>query len=369
MLDDVFADREPTERAQTICVIQELLGAGLIDQKPRALSRALIFQGGSNFGKSGLIDVLSGLFGADVNSSNLELLEGPHGMMAFIKRRPWVLHEAFDQRKWHFSSKVKEVVTGDPVQVNIKNGPILTIRIRAPIFWGSNHPPQFKESTRAITNRLAVIKCNREFFEDKPVGAAVEARRLGFSKPSELVLKHELQGVLAWAVVGLKRALERGRLLMPKSMTDAIEEIHKDSNLVAGFLEECCYYDMDKRVSVPDFCLAFAAWFLQNKGENRSVPSNEIIGKAMQAMADPHIAMGGEELRDNTRRYYGGIILNDAGISFHEAGSDNQDLKGKTANTTEPNKAVNQPLPPQWLDKPRIKAMRERQISDAALPT
>jgi hypothetical protein len=84
---------------------------------------------------------------------------------------------------------------------------------------------------------------------------------------------------------------------------------------------------------------------------------------------DPHIAVGGPELRDNTRRYYAGIILNDAGLSFHEAGSDNQDLKGKTANATEPNKAVNQPLPPQWLDKPSIKAMRARQISDAASAT
>ncbi len=85
MLEDVFADRSAEERADTIGVIQELLGVGLIDDKPRELSRALIFQGGSNFGKSGLLEVLSGLFGTDFNSTSIEALEGTHGMMAFVK--------------------------------------------------------------------------------------------------------------------------------------------------------------------------------------------------------------------------------------------------------------------------------------------
>jgi hypothetical protein len=139
MLEDVFADRDPKkEREATISMIQELLGVGLIDDKPRELSRALVLQGGSNFGKSGLLDVLSGLFGRDVNSTSIEALEGAHGMMPFLKRMPWVLHEAFDQRKWHFSSSVKAIVTGDPISVNIKNGPLLTQRFTAPIFWGTS---------------------------------------------------------------------------------------------------------------------------------------------------------------------------------------------------------------------------------------
>jgi phage/plasmid-associated DNA primase len=140
MLEDVFADRPLEERAATIRVIQELAGAGLIDNKPRELSRALVFQGGSNFGKSGLIDVLSGLFGSEVNSTPIDSLEGTHGTMQFLKRAPWVLHEAFDQRKWSFSSSVKAIITGDPININIKNGAIVSHRVTSPIFWGSNHP-------------------------------------------------------------------------------------------------------------------------------------------------------------------------------------------------------------------------------------
>jgi hypothetical protein len=39
MLADVFDDRLPDIREQIIAVIQEFLGAGLIDEKPRVLSR------------------------------------------------------------------------------------------------------------------------------------------------------------------------------------------------------------------------------------------------------------------------------------------------------------------------------------------
>src|SRR5216683_1796972 len=357
MLEDCFADRSDEERAGTINVIQELLGAGLVDDKPRELSKALIFQGGSNFGKSGLLEVMSGLFGGEVNSTPIEALEGAHGLMPFMNRRPWVLHEAFDQRKWHFSSSVKAIVTGEPIAVNVKNGPMLSIRVNAPIFWGTNHPPAFKESTKAITNRLTVIECKREFFEDKPVGAAKEARLRGLSKPSDLVLRDEMPGLLAWAVAGLQRALVRGRLLPTAAMSATNDEIRRDSNMVAGFLNDCCWYDYNKMVSTPDFSLAFSAWWQQNRGETYSPPSNDAIGKALAAMSDPLIALG-RDFRDKHRRYYPGLILNDEGLNYHQAGLNNRNLVAKTANTTAPNEKVNKPIPITWDTKPAMIAMR-----------
>jgi putative DNA primase/helicase len=368
MLEDVFADRQPDERAATIGVIQEMAGAGLVDNKPRELSKALVFQGGSNFGKSGLLEVLGGLFGQEFNSTPIDALEGTHGKMPFLKRRPWVLHEAFDQRKWHFSSDVKTVITGEPININVKNGPVLSQRVTAPIFWGTNHPPQFKESSNAIANRLVVIECRREFMPDNHVGAAKEASKLGLGKPSNLVLKQEMSGLLTWALQGLQRALERGRLILTEQMTKSLDDIRRDSNLVAGFLDECVNYDMDRRVSVPDFCLAFAQWWLENKGENRMPPSNEAIGKAMVAMADPRIALGGEELRDKRRRYHCGIVLNEAGLIFHQAGYENRELAGKTATATDPKGDVNSLMPAHWREKSIVKAARDRQRTERAPP-
>jgi P4 family phage/plasmid primase-like protien len=364
MLEDVFADRSEGEKAGIIGIMQELLGAGLLDKKPRELSRALIFQGGSNFGKSGLLEVLGGLFGQEVNSTTIEALEGAHGKMGFLRRMPWVLHEAFDQRKWHFSSDVKTIVTGEPIHVNIKNGPILSFRVRAPIFWGTNHPPQFKESTKAVTNRLVVIEFKREFLEDNPVGAAKEAFRQGLDKPSSLVLRDELSGVLMWAMTGLQRALERGRLILTKQMSDTIEEIRLDSNMVSGFLEECCNHDFAMMVSSPDFCLAFSAWWQAEKGETYSPPSNDAIGKALVAMADPLIALG-RDLRYASRRYYPGLVLNDQGMTYHLAGASSTHLQAKTANATEANGQVNKPIPASWDTKPEVIAMRKQSMTSS----
>jgi putative DNA primase/helicase len=177
MLNDTFADRDDQEKADTILVIQEVLGVGLIDEKPKALSRALIFQGGSNFGKSAMIEVMAALFGKGVNTADFKSLEGAHGMSALLRRRPWVLHEAFDQLTWHFSSNVKAIISNEPVQINPKNRDLISMRVTAPIFWGTNHPPQFKESTKAIVNRLVIIRCNRELLPEQPVGVGVKAWR------------------------------------------------------------------------------------------------------------------------------------------------------------------------------------------------
>jgi hypothetical protein len=241
---------------------------------------------------------------------------------------------------------------------------LVSHRVTAPIFWGSNHPPQFKESSKAIANRLVVIECRREFFPDKPIGVAKEALRLGLGKPSNLVLKQELPGVLAWALVGLQRALARGRLALTDEMIETSEDIRDDSNLVSEFLSECVQYDQDRRVSAPDFCLAFSVWFLENKGESLAVPSNDSIGKHLAAMGDPKIAIHRKELRDKHRRYYCGIVLNEAGLNYHQAGCQLRTLEGKTTNATESASNVNSAIPTYWLAKPVIKRMQESQMTD-----
>ncbi len=128
--------------------------------------------------------------------------------------------------------------------------------------------------------------------------------------------------------------------------------------MVAGFLEECCNHDPDLMVSAPDFCLAFSAWHQQNRGETYSPPSNETIGKALAAMGDPKIAIG-PKLRNNRCRFYPGLVLNDAGLSFHSSGYVNRSLEAKIANATPPTEDVNRPIPASWRDERAVKKMRE----------
>jgi P4 family phage/plasmid primase-like protien len=274
MIADIFGDRDPTEQTALVRVVQEVLGAALIDKKPRALSKALVFWGISNQGKSGLLEVFSGLFGSQVISAPLGSTEATHGLMPFTRRLPWVLHEAFGGQ-WHFSSNVKAIITHEPVMINVKNGPMLSTVIRAPIFWATNHQPQFKEATKAIVNRMIVIECSRVFVEGKPIGVAAEAQRRGLAKPSDLIIATELPGLLNWAIAGLKRALDRGSIETTASIQETAEMIRRDSNLVAGFLDDCIEYDPMARLKVADFCLAHSVWWMELKGEGRKLPTND----------------------------------------------------------------------------------------------
>lgn len=367
MIGDTFADRGSQQKADVIGVLQEAWGSGLLDVKPRGMSLALVFVGASNSGKSGLIDVLAGLYGEDHNSTSLDQLEGTHGLMGFMRRAPWVLHEAFNQAKWHTSSTVKAIITGDPVPINIKNGPILTQRIRAPIFWGTNSPPQFKETTLAVVNRLLIINCKRVFSNREAVGTARLALQQGYDRPSNLVLATERSGLLNWALTGMQRALARGAIIQTMETLGAGEEMHRDSNLAAGFIADCVEFDPDWRVSTPDFCAAFAAWYAQEKGTDRFIPSNEAIGKAVLALAPPGLAYHPVETRDKKRRYYCGIRLNEEGEAFWKRALQARAFEGKLAATTPDGDPVNTPIPESWAWRDCIQRMRLRAVTVAQI--
>lgn len=364
MLADFFGDRRDELRDATISTLQEILGAALLENKPRALTRALILEGPSEAGKTRILDVLSGLFGQRPISTPLDALSGTHGLMEFRRRAPWVLHEAFNAGQWHMSSVVKSILTGDPVQINVKNGALTTQRIRAPVFWGTNHPPQFKEATKAIVNRLIVIKCRVVFDPKTLIGAAKEAHKRGYPEPSDMILTDEMPGLLNWAIAGLRRAKKQGYIATTDEVVSTMEKVRQDSNMVAGFLEDCADYSNSAMISVPDFCAAFSVWWVENKGEDRKVPSNETIGRAMTALGDNRIAADGKDLRDMNRRYYAGVLLNNIGLDYWTAANSEGLAKGKTARTSSSRNEVNRMIPEAWGDRDSIIVLRKSSMTD-----
>jgi hypothetical protein len=358
MMTDMFGDRDEAEQRALIGVVQELMGATLIDKKPRALSKACVFWGIENRAKSGVLDVVAGLFSGNPIGASLASIEGTHGLMPFQRRAPWILHEAFGGQ-WHLSATVKSIITQEPVQINIKNGPMLTTVIRSPIFWATNFQPQFKEATKAIVSRMIVIEVTRAFVEGKPIGAAAEAIKRGFSKPGEFVVATELPGVLNWAMAGLQRALERGSIASTDSIAETAKTIHNDSNLVAGFLEDCIEYDPMARLNTADFCLAHSAWWMELKGEDRRLPSNEAIGKALKAIGDARIGINRKEMRESQGRYYCGIALNKAGVAYHKIAYESRLFEGKVGKATDPHREVNGLIPVSWDTRKSVIEMRK----------
>lgn len=354
MVEDVFSKDQ-----RTMDVIQEIFGVALLDKKPRTLMRALVLVGPSNSGKSNILNVMAGLLSDKSITTTFDMLENAHGLMEFLTRAPWVLHEAFDQTKWHFSSTVKALLSGDPVNVNVKNGPIVAHVFRSPVFWGTNSPPQFKEASRAMENRLKIIQCHQVFSTEKMIGVAAVARDNGYSSPSEFVLDTERVGILNWAIEGMARAVKRGHFMDTEEMSQALQSMRTDSNIVAGFLADCCEYTPDYMVSKPDFHAAFGIWWRENQGEDRSIPSIDSIGRAITALYDKRIGNDKHELKYKNLRYFAGVKFNDTGMDLWTAYFNSSSVKGDSSRISAHPDDVNTKIPEEWGDKLVIQTIRK----------
>ena len=352
MLADSF-NNQPTIEA-----LQEILGVALLDTKPRALMKGLVLVGPSNSGKSNILNVSAGLLSDEPNTTPFDTLENAHGLVPFLKHAPWLLHEAFDQSKWHFSATVKALLSGDAVSVNIKNGPLLSHRFRSAAFWGTNHPPQFKDASDAMGSRMIIILCLAKFDPRKLIGAAAEAVKEGYASPAEFVLDTEKSGILNWALQGMQRALTRGHITTTAEMDEQIHKMNMETNMVAEFVEECIAFDNKKMVSTTDFYGAFCVWWQENRDQSK-IPPAIYVGRALSSLAHPQIGLSREELRRNNRRYYAGICLNELGLDLWKGYSNSRHFTRDTGiRISESGEKVNADIPPDWLGKGVIRKLR-----------
>lgn len=322
MLADTFSDRSKEDAKANIELLQDFEGAALIDNKNKALRRALIIIGEANSGKSSLLDVMSGVITDDPITTPIADLGNAHGMQSFIRRAPWVLHEAFDQSAWHISSKAKQILSGDFYEVNPKGRPAISMYFTAPAIWATNHPPKFRESTRAMINRMIVMTLGNIFDPENEIGTAAEARKRGYQEPQEFVLAEEKSGILNWALIGAQRAIANGYFEDTKEGKEALHDVRLDSNLVAGFVEECVEFDADVRITVPDFNAAFVSWWKENRGDDYTASPDQ-IGRSLKALSHTRIAMDRSKFKNNKNiRYYCGIKFNEGGRAHWQNTSD-----------------------------------------------
>ncbi len=348
MLMDNFAEMTDGDRLITIQLLQELLGVALIDNKPKSLSRAAVLFGGGDTGKSVLLKIITAMFGGAITTTFAKL-DGSHGLQSFAQRLPWVLHEAFNQSGWYFSDLVKSVLTGDPVEINPKHARAITLKVNSPAFWGTNHPPKFKEASGTMATRMIIIPMTRTYDKTNPIGVAAEARRHNPAwEPSDLIINTELPGVLNWALVGLKRALERGYFHNTKIGEDLLEQSRRDSNSVAGFLAECITHDLTVMTSTADFYVTYEVWWREQHGDRSLVPNRTTVGQDLASTPNSRIAQDkGKFRRDTGERFYLGCMLSEAGKALWQIASNKASITGdRVAHMSQEVKQTIKPISP-----------------------
>jgi phage/plasmid-associated DNA primase len=307
MLEDMFEGDQAT-----ISALQEIAGAALLTHKPKALSKALLLRGDTNSGKSAVLMVLAYLLSDNPIVVTFDGMKD-HGTEPFLRHAPWLLTEAFEQSAWHPSATVKAILANEAIEINPKGTAKVTHVFRGPVFWGSNYPAKFKESSKAMIERMWPIPCPVEFDPKRPVGAAAEAIKRGYNHPHELVLKTERPGVLNWMLEGLIRVRKRGYVEDTPTMRDELSEIRRESNVVAGFIaSECADLNEKSMVSSPDLLAAITMWHSSERGVNYVVLSGRQIIEQIKASFDNSLV----NYRSDSDNYYVGVRLTDLGKRY-----------------------------------------------------
>jgi len=149
--------------------------------------------------------------------------------------------------------QLKAITGGDPIQINPKNQPQYTYRLKGKIWTASNSAQVYPDSSNAINRRQLPLLFVKSF-----------DGRDGNEKP-DVELEHRLaaeySGILNWALEGLKRLYQsNGQFSWPESSEALLAEAMNQSSPLREFFRECCEIDTTSCVRSRALYQAYRKW-------------------------------------------------------------------------------------------------------------
>lgn len=223
-LNELFA--EDSDSVEKKHAIQEFMGICLMGMAVK-LQKYLIFKGEGRNGKSTLIDVLEKslfpthgcshvsphMWGKD--TYRVKLVGSKFNAVSELLNNDLVTTDTF-----------KQIISGDSVQACEKYMMPFHFRPFAGHIFACNELPISTDVTEGFWRRATIISFNRQF---QPSAFDITAPVL-----------QEAQGIMAWAVRGAERVLEKGQYTEVGSHASALHQWQMASDSVAEFLATCC---------------------------------------------------------------------------------------------------------------------------------
>jgi P4 family phage/plasmid primase-like protien len=318
MLDDIFSDREDDVRQQITGFVQEWMGlalAGGADSRtPRALRRALFLYGPPNSGKSTTLDVLRQLLGTDrIVASRPSDVNSKFGLEAFMSASAWITEEVDGIRREMETSRIKCVITGEPVSVQRKNKTDASLRFKGSVAWAGNTAPNFVDGGGAIYSRIITIPVTRTFTEEEAKA------KFGNLRPVDwLYEKGEMSGIVNWALRGYYRLLKRQQFEKIPELSSAMDTMREQNDPIFAFVRECLE-PADGIVNTASV-LAYAAMAYTAASDNtfiKNKTAKSAIGSAIaEQFRDVKVDKDRERRKEGRVYTYTGLALNAMGLQY-----------------------------------------------------
>ena len=244
-LRQIFKPQQEGDRR--IDVFQEFAG-WLLDGGSLRLERFLVLYGKGSNGKSVLLTLLRDILGSN-NVSSIPLQQLNHDfMLSDIVGKLANIANEMPRVELFEEGTLKQLVSGDPVQINRKYKDPLTVTPRTKLLFGTNFLPPVADRSEAYFRRVIAMPLFEVFEGD--------ANDIGLLA----TLRGELPGILNWMITGLAR-LARNKRFTHCSVCEAARENYKlASDPIRQFIDECCVLQKGAIVTIQSAYERYGRW-------------------------------------------------------------------------------------------------------------
>nr|WP_239057843.1 phage/plasmid primase, P4 family [Pseudodesulfovibrio sp. JC047] len=288
--------------------IQRVFGYAVFGISPEHIFAVLHGQGRN--GKSFMVETIQDVLGEVAGPIPAEMLldQGPArsssgptpDIMALRGRRVAFASETDEGRKFS-ASRVKWFSGGDTLtgRYGYGNMRMVSFKPSHQLFLLTNHKPHASADDFAFWERMHLIPFELSFVKRKP--QADNEREVDRDLGKKV--KPEASGILAWLVQGCLDWQKQG-LNPPAKVLEATAEYRRDEDLLADFVDECCFVPETNSeqvwIGATDIYDVFCWFFRRMYSKKKTIPQ-KTFGKLMKKRFK-HEKVG-------TYRYWGVSVL------------------------------------------------------------
>lgn len=210
-------------------LLQQYCGYILMPTMKYAMMMFLVGDGGN--GKSTFVDTIARVVG-DKGTSHVDLedINGSFGLQRLIGARLNVVEEV--SGGYYKSNKLKSLVSGEPVTINIKYQPQFDMRPEAKFIFAVNEMPKVDDTSLASERRTLIVLFNNNFRDNPDVDLRYSTGKLA----------QELPGILNWCLAGIKSLNDMGGFVKTEEHLQALREYREESSSFEAYFAECIEY-------------------------------------------------------------------------------------------------------------------------------
>tara|TARA_R110001583_G_scaffold100539_1_gene246576 strand:+ start:4758 stop:6746 length:1989 start_codon:yes stop_codon:yes gene_type:complete len=253
-LNDIFEGE--VERVE---YLQEVLGWTLC-RGNLGIEKAIMMIGPTRAGKGIVLKIIRALLGKGAISLNLGELDDNKRLSALMNAHIAIDSDAVGPSKNNAKAVMgifKVISSNEPVGVKHLyiqtpvEGPL-----NCKLCIAANSAPIMFDNSAATANRWLPLVFNKSF--------------LGREDPHLFkVLKKELAGIASWALLGLKRLIDREKFILPKSSLTQIDLLISDSGNIHDFISEELTINKDLRCRESEVWDRYVLWAFR-EGHDKS---------------------------------------------------------------------------------------------------